>query len=632
MPRGFFFRLSRALSIARKRVKEKAKTKIPASEIPQIPEAPSYVIEKEPQIVEVKLPQIAEKLNEIADKLKERTEEKVREERREERKKEMEEEKKMEEIKYEEAMPKGFTLVPVSLETTEEIEKPIEKEVFTKLAEVNEVFTLVSLKYKDKVIDIAKGNIRWNPEENALVYYIIEPPLEQKENEMLGEIKELLRERLDIDFSRIRTEKAYSYLINKTKEIINDLGFKLNEDQILKFQYYVYRDFVGLGKIEALMHDPNIEDVSCDGVGIPVFIYHRNPAYAQIRTNIVFNTKEELDSFVLKLAQKCGKALSIAEPLLDGALVDGSRVHATLGTDIAMKGSNFTIRKFTERPMTPVDLMMNKTASPELFAYLWLIIETRGSVLIGGATATGKTSFLNALSLFIKPELKVITIEDTPELRLPLPNWLPEIARPGLGAKGYGEVSMFDLLKAALRQRPDYVIVGETRGQEAYVLFQGMATGHPGLSTLHADSLPAVIDRLTTKPIDLPKALLEHLDAIVFLILTRRENEYVRRVSEVVEIVGYDYKTNDIVTNVSFRWNAAEDKFVLLKSALLDKIKDKMGMDVQRLRAELTRRVRLMNWMLKNKINDYREFAKIISLYYASPSKVEELMKEEITV
>jgi flagellar protein FlaI len=632
MPRGFFFRLSRALSIARKRVKEKAKTKIPTPEIPQIPEAPSYVIEKEPQIVEVKLPQIAEKLNEIADKLKERTEEKIREERREERKKEMEEEKKMEEIKYEEAIPKGFTLVPVSLEITEEIEKPVEKEALTKLAEVNEVFTLVSLKYKDKMIDIAKGNIRWNPEENALVYYIIEPPLTQKENEMLGEIKELLRERLDIDFSRIRTEKAYSYLINKTKEIISDLGFKLNEDQILKFQYYIYRDFVGLGKIEALMHDPNIEDVSCDGVGIPVFIYHRNPAYAQIRTNIVFNTKEELDSFVLKLAQKCGKALSIAEPLLDGALPDGSRVHATLGTDIAMKGSNFTIRKFTERPMTPVDLMMNKTASPELFAYLWLIIETRGSVLIGGATATGKTSFLNALSLFIKPELKVITIEDTPELRLPLPNWLPEIARPGLGAKGYGEVSMFDLLKAALRQRPDYVIVGETRGQEAYVLFQGMATGHPGLSTLHADSLPAVIDRLTTKPIDLPKALLEHLDAIVFLILTRRENEYVRRVSEVVEIVGYDYKKNDIVTNVSFRWNPAEDKFVLLKSVLLDKIKDKMGMDVQRLRAELTRRVRLMNWMLKNKINDYREFARIISLYYASPSKVEELMKEEITV
>ncbi|MCW1309799.1 MAG: type II/IV secretion system ATPase subunit, partial [Candidatus Nanoarchaeia archaeon] len=326
------------------------------------------------------------------------------------------------------------------------------------------------------------------------------------------------------------------------------------------------------------------------------------------------------------------KALSIAEPLLDGALPDGSRVHATLGTDIAMKGSNFTIRKFTERPLTPVDLMMKGTGSPELFAYLWLVIENKGSILIAGATASGKTTFLNALSLFIRPELKVVSIEDTPELRLPLPNWLPEIARPGLGAKGYGEVSMFDLLKAAMRQRPDYVIVGETRGQEAYVLFQGMATGHPGLSTLHADSLPAVIDRLTTKPIDLPKALLEHLDAIVFIVLTRRGNEYVRRVSEVVEIVGYDYKTNDIVTNVSFRWNPAEDKFVLLKSVLLDKIKDKMGMDVATLRAELTRRVRLMRWALKNKINDYKEFARIISLYYASPSKVEELMKEEIAV
>jgi flagellar protein FlaI len=169
---------------------------------------------------------------------------------------------------------------------------------------------------------------------------------------------------------------------------------------------------------------------------------------------------------------------------MDGSLPDGSRVQVTYGTDIAMRGSNFTIRKFTEKPITPIDELNFGTVSPEINAYLWMTVESGLSLLVAGSTATGKTSFLNAMSLFIQPELKIISIEDTPELRLPHPNWIPVVARAGFGIKGYGEVTMFDLLKSALRQRPNFVIVGEVRGKEAYVMFPGMATGHPSMGTL----------------------------------------------------------------------------------------------------------------------------------------------------
>jgi len=505
-----------------------------------------------------------------------------------------------------------------------------EEELLEKLQSVNEKYPLITIQYKGRKIIAAWANIRWEPRIHSLLYLVHEPLLTREESEKLSEIKALLREKLDIDFSKVKLESAYKYLMEKFNSISKELGIKLKEKQKLKFQYYLYRDFIGLGKIEPLMHDKNIEDISCDGVNIPVFIYHRNPLYGQLRTNIVFKTKEELDSFVLKLAQKCGRTLTIAQPLLDGALPDGSRVQATLGTDIARRGSNFTIRKFPENPFTPVDLINYGTASPELMAYLWLCIENGLSILIAGATATGKTSFLNALSLFIKPEMKVISIEDTPELQLPHPNWIPEVARVGFGVKGYGEVSMFDLLKAALRQRPDYVIVGEVRGAEAYVMFQGMATGHPGLGTLHADSLPAVIDRLTTKPINLPMAMLENLDIIVFLILTKRKGHYIRRVSEVVEIIGYDYTLKDLITNVAFRWDPQTDTFVLLKSVLLDKIRERMGMSIDELKHELVRRAKVLRWMVKNNLSDYRRFARVIAAYYANPKLVEDMMGGEV--
>ena len=505
---------------------------------------------------------------------------------------------------------------------TKKIQKQISEEDLKALRQINERIPLVTIDYQGAQRVLVWAQITWDPSISSLRYILQEPRLSKQEESILLEVKELLQEKLDIDFSKIRIEKAFSYLIERFYKILNELGYKLTEEQKVRMQYYVYRDFMGLGKIEAIMHDENIEDVSCDGIDIPIFIYHRNPQYGQMRTNVVFNSKEELDSFVLKLAQKSGKTLTIAEPLLDGALPDGSRIQATLGTDIARRGSNFTIRKFTKKPMTPINLMNYGTCSAELLAYLWIAIENKLSILVAGSTATGKTSMLNALSLFIKPEMKIVSIEDTPELRLPHPNWIPEVSRAGYGAKRYGEVSMFSLLKTAMRQRPDFVIVGEVRGEEAYVMFQGMATGHAGLGTLHADNLAAIVDRLITKPINLPKAMLENLDIIVFLSSTKKGTKYIRRTSEIVEIVGYDYDSKEMVTNTPFRWNPESDKFDMLKSILLDKIKTKMAYNIDQLRFDLDRRAKLLNWLQKNNITDYEDFAKYISLYYIDPEQV----------
>ena len=282
------------------------------------------------------------------------------------------------------------------------------------LRQVNRVVPLVTISQGVEKKVVAYATIKWSEENQELVYSVREPVLTDEEKALLDEIKDILKERLNVDFGKIRGSQAYNYIITEFNKVIRKIGIKLTSEQQLKFNYYVYRDFIGLEKLEPLMHDPNIEDIGCVGYGIPIFLYHRDPLFNQIATNVIYKSKQELDSFVLKLAQKCGKSLTLAEPLMDGALPGGSRVQVTLGVvDIARRGSNFTIRKFTERPMTPVDLIKLSTIDADTLAYLWLVIESNMSVLISGATATGKTTFLNALSLFIKPEFKIISIEDS---------------------------------------------------------------------------------------------------------------------------------------------------------------------------------------------------------------------------
>ncbi len=480
---------------------------------------------------------------------------------------------------------------------------------------------------------LAEAKIYFNDKIGKLVYDVVEPPLTLQDKKTIRYLKRVIEDKIDVDFSKLDTQKAKDYLAKIINDIILEFGLKTDPSKIDIYRYYIERDFLGLGKIEPLLRDNNLEDISCDGIGIPVFVFHRDSKIGSIQTNVVFENKTELDNFIIRLAQKCNKNVSVAEPIVEGALPDGSRVHAVLGTDIARKGSNFTIRKFSKEPLTPIKLMKYGTIDAKILAYFWLMIENKLSVLVSGPTAAGKTSLLNAISLFIRPDAKVVSIEDTPELRLPHEHWVPEVERPGFGRyrgeKKTGEVNMFDLLKGALRQRPDYIIVGEVRGKEAYVLFQGMATGHAGLATIHADTIDKVIDRLITPPINLPASLLETLDIVVFVKGFRYKNKFTRRITNVVEIEGYNIKEEEVRTRTVFSWSSEKDEFKPLKPSLkLKKISDLTGMSKQELIQEIVNRVKVLNWMYENDITDFKRVGEIIKLYYYNKEGLLEFINE----
>lgn len=477
----------------------------------------------------------------------------------------------------------------------------------------------------------AYAHIRWSPKDYSLVYYVVEPKLDEREKSILEKVKKIIMERLDIEFEALKRKEAKKYLEKRFMEIIKEVTPYLSEKKQEDIFYYVQRDFLGLEKVEPLMHDPNIEDISCDGVGIPIYINHRDPKIGTIKTNIVFENAEELDRFVNKLAQRCGKTISIAQPLLDATLPDGSRIQATLGTDIARRGSNFTIRKFTEEPLTPVTLIKFGTVDAKLLAYLWFLIENKRSLLISGGTATGKTTLLNALSLFIPPEAKIVSIEDTAELRLPHPHWVPHVARKPiaeLSGKKIGEVDMFDLLKESLRQRPDYIIVGEVRGREAYILFQEMATGHAGMSTIHADSVEKLMDRLTTPPISLPPSLIEVLDSIVFISRIKRRNTYIRRVTEVDEVAGFDKKHETPIINTVFEWDALKDVFIPKnKSFSLKIIAKQLGFSEDEIYSSIASKIKILNWAAEKNYSNYKIFSYIVRMYYLDRERLLRLVE-----
>ena len=467
----------------------------------------------------------------------------------------------------------------------------------------------------------ASAHIYWKDDESALFYELEEPPLTREEKELLDRIRSLIIDLIDVsayDISKRGDPKEY--MRKKFEEVVDDYGFDLTPTQRQKFAYYIVRDFVGLERIEPLMQDPNLEDISCIGPGTPIYVYHRR--YGSMKTNVLFESAEELNRFIVKLAQMCGRHVSVANPLLEGALPDGSRVQATyaITNDISTRGSTFTIRKFTKDPLTITDLIHYGTIPPLFAAYLWLAIEHRQSILISGGTATGKTTLLNALSLFIPPEAKIVSIEDTPELRLPHEHWVQKIAREG-GDKGSGAVTMFDLLKAALRERPDYIVVGEVRGKEAYVLFQGMATGHPGLATIHAEDMDTLVDRLTTPPISLPASLLHALDIVLFMGHARIRGIDVRRLREIHEVVTVDLKNGRPVTNLLGRWVPGEDKFEFKsdKSYVLEKVIQFRGVSAESVWGELRRRAFVLKWMHDHNVRYYRDVGRIIARYYKEP-------------
>ncbi len=462
--------------------------------------------------------------------------------------------------------------------------------------------------------------ILYNEETNHHLYYVVEPELTDFEKVFLEEIKERLRDVLlveDVDEDSCDKEAV---LESKIWSIIQDYTLEITSPMLAKISYYIKRDFIRFGKIDALMCDTSIEDVSGNGHGVPIFLYHR--AYQNIPTNLVY-PEDELNSFIIQMAQRSGKHISVAEPIVDATMPDGSRIQMTLGTCVTAHGSTFTIRKFSETPITPVDLIKWGTFSAEAMAYLWLCIENNKSLIYAGGTASGKTSSLNAVSLFIPEKAKVITLEDTRELKLPHPNWIPSMTRDSFTADERGAVDMYDLLKAALRQRPEYLLVGEVRGKEALTLFQAMSTGHTTFSTMHADSVASAIHRLENPPISVPRSMIQALDIMSIQSQTYTKGKRVRRNIKLVEIIDIDPNTRNIRTNDIFVWDSESDVFVRTgESKALFDIKMRRGWGQGRIDEELYYRQKILEYMVNNAITDFNEISGIINAYQSRPERV----------
>ena len=462
----------------------------------------------------------------------------------------------------------------------------------------------------------------YNDLKHEYTYEILEPTLSMEEKKIFEFLKETLIKTMNVELTEFSEDEAKEFLRKNVDRVLSDYSIALNDVPKEKIMYYIVRDFLGYGKIDVLMHDPMIEDISCDAPRVPIYIYHRN--YESLKTNISFGSELELDSFVIQLAQKCGRHISIARPLMDATMPDGSRIQACLSREVSSMGSNFTIRRFREDPLTPSHLVEFNTISPEIAAYFWLAIENGASAVLAGGTASGKTTSLNALCLFIPPQMKVISIEDTREINLPHPNWIASITREGTAESGEGsKVGMFDLLKAALRQRPEYILVGEIRGVEAVVLFQAMATGHTVYSTMHADSIFSVVHRLEGDPINIPRIQLQALNIVAIQAMMRIGRKRVRRIKKIVEIVGIDPTTDDILTNEVFSWNPRKDSFDYYgKGHVLDAIAEQRNWTDKELSEEFNRRKEVIRWMVEKGIKNYVDVGEIIAAYYKNPDSI----------
>jgi archaeal flagellar protein FlaI len=467
---------------------------------------------------------------------------------------------------------------------------------------------------------------------HEFIYEIIEPTLKENELQTKNEISHLFKMLADINTFDMTYEDKEKFLEDTIEHIISDNNIYFEENSKDPIFYHIFRDFLGYGKIDILMHDDGIEDISCDGPETPIFIHHRK--FEAIESNIYFDSESELNSFLVRLCQISGKQISIFSPIVDGKLPDGSRLQATLARTVT-KGSTFTIRKFKEIPLTPIDLIEYNSMSTEMAAYFWMAIEDGASILFCGGTASGKTTALNALMLFIPFSHKIISIEDTREVNIPHKNWIAGTTRKGFATadenKTGKDIDMFDLIRAALRQRPRVIIVGEVRGKEAYSLFQAMATGHTAYATVHASTIHTLIQRLENPPIELPRALLTSLDVIVFQNAVDIGGKMVRRVTSVTEIVKLDTDTNQLIFMAPYTWiSKTDDRFDSAGSSkIFNRIKQQNEWTDEQLQQELNNRIFVLEWMRKKKIKSYKKFGSIIAEYKKFPERTLELARKE---
>ncbi len=482
---------------------------------------------------------------------------------------------------------------------------------------VKEPFQYVNLKERD----------------GEIIYSVFEPQLTKREKAIHKKVITAYDLLVNVGTVLIDVEDRIRFLEDTYNEIIDIYNIKMSPVEYQRILYFIERDYVRYGRADALINDRFIEDISCNGPDNPVYVYHR--FFESIRTNVVFG-ELELNNFILRLSQLSGRHISILQPIRDAALPDGSRVNMTLGKEVTKKGSTFTIRKFRSEPISPIEIASLRTASTQMLAFLWLLVEYEQSFLISGGTASGKTTLLNAISMLIRPENKIVSVEDTPEINLAHPNWIQAVTRVGFGeqsggsvsgisglsgiggkGKSAGDITLYDLLIAALRQRPDYIIVGEVRGEEAYTLFQAISVGHAAMGTVHAASMVELLARVESMPMNVPRVLVANLDIVIFLAAIRKGEEKVRRVREIVEILGIDPGTKELITNTVFRWDPITDTVEYLgRSFIVEKLSKSFGIPKESLDAEIEKRTRVLDDLKNRGIVNYKEVTEAVRQYY----------------
>jgi flagellar protein FlaI len=527
--------------------------------------------------------------------------------------------------------PKRASRVRVPVKAASETVRP--GSAVTSIPPINDI-NIEVLETYTVVPDYAYVRINFNNVTSEYLYEVIEPGMSPDEQELLDLIKDTLHRTLGYEWEKLTRLDKEEYLRESVDSFIRSRGIKVEKVTKKRIGYYIIRDFVGHGVVDVLMRDDLIEDISCDGYNVPLFVFHGR--WESIRSNIIFTNEDDLNSFVVTLAQRSGKQISVASPILDGTTLEGHRIQATYSREVTTRGSTFTIRRFKNKPFTPTDLLRYRTVSPEMMAYLWIGVENGESMILVGGTASGKTSALNSPAIFIPPGAKIVTIEDTREINLPHENWIPGATRTGVGEKdkdgrSAGEIDMYDLVRAALRQRPNYILVGEVRGKETYIMFQAMATGHSTYSTMHADSVKSMVNRLENPPINCPRILLTALRNVLIQSQVKVGNDMVRRMKQIVEIVGYEPETNELITNTVYEWDPATDRFVFKGHAFLfDKIMEMRSLTNDEMMAEFDRRVEVINYLVKKDVRNHREIWNIVNSYYKDHDRTLARLREDL--
>jgi flagellar protein FlaI len=461
-------------------------------------------------------------------------------------------------------------------------------------------------------------NILYNQEKSSYLYYTDELKLNQEEVAIYENVYRLIEQSLESPDESSAANSNFDEQLNTIMKDNEKIFATYSNTSLEKVKYYLKRDVDGFGLLDPLMHDINIEDISCSGPQIPIYVWHRN--YDSIPTNIQFGSTDKLNSFISRVVFRAGKHISTAFPISDLSLQGNHRISVLYQKEVTPRGTSFTIRKFREDPYTIIDLIKFDTINLAIAAYIWMLVEAKMSFIIIGPTGSGKTTLLNAITGFANANFKIVSVEDVSELNINHENWFTLISRSGFGLAGEGEIGLYDLIKAGVRHRPDYIVVGEIRGSEAYVMFQAMATGHGGLCTMHADSLESAIKRLQQKPMDIPPAYISLMNCAIVVKRVKESDSTrsSRRATIISEII------NASTANVAFSWNPRTGDFeeTLQDSHIFKRIADSTGLDLTQVLEEHQRRILILKWMIENGIRDYKTVSEIIGRYYRDPESL----------